>query len=150
MPMLNALSLPPRKTYTRSYSIQLMLMSSVPPLCRLLDQQDPLVMMRMNGDACALPLREHLPTFATHLPWWQKGFVHPTWTPKCVSPLLACRLIALNKNPGVRPIGIGDTARRIIAKAILNIARPDVRIFLDASSWVVGRFPGLRLQCMLY
>ena len=34
---------------------------------------------------------------------------------KSLSPLLACRLIALNKNPGVRPIGIGDTARRIIA-----------------------------------
>ena len=47
--------------------------------------------------------------------------------PKCVSPLLACRLIALDKNPGVRPIGIGDTARRIIAKAILFIARPDVQ-----------------------
>ena len=47
--------------------------------------------------------------------------------PKCVSPLLACRLIALNKNPGVRPIGIGDTARQIIAKAILFIARPDVQ-----------------------
>ena len=46
---------------------------------------------------------------------------------KCVSPLLACRLIALDKNPCVRPIGIGDTARRIIAKAILNIARPDVQ-----------------------
>ena len=28
-------------------------------------------------------------------------------------------LIALNKNLGTRPIGIGDTARRIIAKAIL-------------------------------
>ena len=47
--------------------------------------------------------------------------------PKCVSPLLACRLIALDKNPGVRPIGIGDTARRIIAKAILTLARPDVQ-----------------------
>lgn len=50
--------------------------------------------------------------------------------PKCISPLLACRLIALDKCPGVRPIGIGDTARRIIAKAILFIAKPDVQ---DAS-----------------
>ena len=50
--------------------------------------------------------------------------------PKCIAPLLACRLIALDKNPGVRPIGIGDTARRIIAKAVLIITRPDVQ---DAS-----------------
>ena len=37
--------------------------------------------------------------------------------PTLIAPLLSCRLIALNKNPGVRPIGISDTARRIIAKA---------------------------------
>ena len=47
--------------------------------------------------------------------------------PKCIAPLLACRIIALDKNPGVHPIGIGDTARRIIAKAVLHITRPDVQ-----------------------
>ena len=36
-----------------------------------------------------------------------------------LEPFLACRLVALNKRPGVRPIGISETARRIIAKAIL-------------------------------
>ena len=47
--------------------------------------------------------------------------------PKSISPLLACRLIALDKTPGVRPIGIGDTARRIIAKAVLSVVRTDVQ-----------------------
>ena len=40
---------------------------------------------------------------------------------------LACHLIALDKNPGVRLIGIGDTARRIIAKVILTITRQDIQ-----------------------
>ncbi len=44
-----------------------------------------------------------------------------------VRPLLASRLIALDKRPGVRPIGIGDTARRIIAKAVLTIVASDVQ-----------------------
>jgi len=39
--------------------------------------------------------------------------------PEALSPLLACRLIALDKCPGVRPIGICETPRRIITKAVL-------------------------------
>ena len=45
------------------------------------------------------------------------SFVDPT----LIQPLLACRLIALDKHPGVRPIGVGDAAHRIIAKAVLSI-----------------------------
>ena len=40
--------------------------------------------------------------------------------------LSACRLVALDKNPGVRPIGICETPRRIIAKAVLSVVRYDV------------------------
>ena len=50
--------------------------------------------------------------------------------PSSLSSFLACRLIALDKSPGVRPIGIGDTARRIIAKAVLFVTKPDIQ---DAS-----------------
>ena len=39
---------------------------------------------------------------------------------------IACRLIPLDKNPGVRPIGIGEVLRRIIGKAILSVIKPDV------------------------
>ena len=45
------------------------------------------------------------------------SFVDPT----LIQPLLACRLIALDKHPGVRPINVGDAAHRIIAKAVLSI-----------------------------
>lgn len=47
--------------------------------------------------------------------------------PEAVYPLLASRLIALDKCPGVRPIGIGDTTRRIIAKAVLSIVKGDIQ-----------------------
>ena len=39
----------------------------------------------------------------------------------------ACRLIALNKNPGCRPIGIGEVLRRIIGKAILEVIKEDIQ-----------------------
>ena len=33
--------------------------------------------------------------------------------PLGLTSFVACRLIALNKNPGVRPIGVGEVLRRI-------------------------------------
>ena len=47
--------------------------------------------------------------------------------PEGLAPLMACRLIALNKKPGVRPIGICEVARRIIAKSILTIIGGDIQ-----------------------
>ena len=44
--------------------------------------------------------------------------------PIALQPLLNSRLIALDKNPGVRPIG--ETSRRLIAKAILAVLRQDI------------------------
>ena len=47
--------------------------------------------------------------------------------PKALEPLVACCLIALDKCPGVRPIGIRETVRRIIRRTILNILKDDIR-----------------------
>ena len=41
-------------------------------------------------------------------------------------PLLACRLVALNKNPGVRPIGVCEVIRRIVAKVVVKVAGIDI------------------------
>ena len=46
--------------------------------------------------------------------------------PQGLSPLVACRLIPLDKCPGVRPIAIGEVSRRIIAKSIMRVVKSDV------------------------
>ena len=47
--------------------------------------------------------------------------------PEIIRPFIACRLIPLSKNPGVRPIGICDTLRRIMGKAILSVIGPEIQ-----------------------
>ena len=54
--------------------------------------------------------------------------------PEIVLPLVSCRLIALDKNPGVRPIGVGEVVRRIIAKAVLSIIGPDIQRVYNSGS----------------
>eukprot|EP00117_Sycon_ciliatum_P046195 scpid56052/ scgid0290/ len=52
----------------------------------------------------------------------------PTYVdPACLNAYVACRLIPLDKQPGVRPIGIGEVLRRIIGKAILAVIGGDVQ-----------------------
>ena len=46
--------------------------------------------------------------------------------PDGLQPILTSRLIAIDKLPGVHPIGVGEVTRRIIGKAILIIVGEDV------------------------
>ena len=40
---------------------------------------------------------------------------------------LACRLLPLDKNPGLRPIGVGEVLRRIAGKVIMNVIKGDIQ-----------------------
>ena len=44
-----------------------------------------------------------------------------------ISAFVASRLIPLDKSPGVRPIGIGDVARRIIGKSVLMVLKKEIQ-----------------------
>ena len=46
--------------------------------------------------------------------------------PTGLYPFLASRLIAIDKLPGVHPIGIGEVVRRIVGKAVLSVVRDDI------------------------
>jgi hypothetical protein len=43
----------------------------------------------------------------------------PPWA--AIRALMACRLVALDKSPGVRPVGIGEIYRRLMAKCLLKV-----------------------------
>ena len=63
--------------------------------------------------------------------------------PKGLKSYLACRLIALDKCPGVRPIGICETVRRIIAKAILSVTRADIQDAAGSRQLCAGQISGI-------
>ena len=46
--------------------------------------------------------------------------------PELKEPYNACRLLLLDKNPGVRPIGIGEVMRRIIGRAITKCLKNEL------------------------
>ena len=48
-------------------------------------------------------------------------------SPNIFAFFLSCRLIALDKCPRVRPIGVCEVARRIVAKAALSVIRDDLQ-----------------------
>ena len=63
--------------------------------------------------------------------------------PNALAPLLASRAIALDKNPGIRPIGIGDVFRRIITSAIMSIMKDEIRSTVGPLQTCAGHSGGI-------
>lgn len=63
--------------------------------------------------------------------------------PSDLSALLANRGIPLNKNPGLRPIGIGEIERRIMGKAIMEIVGKDVQAAAGSMQLCAGQSAGV-------
>ena len=47
--------------------------------------------------------------------------------PRCLEAFNASRVIPLDKNPGVRPIGVGEVLRRIVGKSISWVLKEDIQ-----------------------
>ena len=62
--------------------------------------------------------------------------------PESLVSFTACRLIAIDKNPGIRPIGIGEVSRRILSKAILSVIRNDIKEAAGSTQLCVGQISG--------
>ena len=69
--------------------------------------------------------------------------------PQVLRSFIACRLIPLSKNPGVRPIGICETLRRIIGKAIMKIVGPDIQSVVGTSQLCAGQKSGCEVAVHL-
>ena len=54
----------------------------------------------------------------------------------------ACRLIPLDKNPGVRPIGVGEVLQRIVGKAVMRIAGLNLQCAAGSSQLCAGQIGG--------
>ena len=74
--------------------------------------------------------------------------------PRGLSGFVACRLIALDKCPGVRPIGIGETVRRIIGKAIATTITEDIQEAAGPLQVCAGHISGceaaVHAMCQVY
>ena len=59
-----------------------------------------------------------------------------------ITSLMACRLIPLDKNPCLRPIGIDEVLRRIIGKAVNNVLGNDLKSVAGGLQLCVGQEGG--------
>ena len=62
--------------------------------------------------------------------------------PSGLTAFIASRMIPLDKQPGVRPIGISEIVRRIISKAILSVTKSDIQSAVAHFSFVLARTLG--------
>ena len=78
------------------------------------------ILCSKNFNAAGKDLREEIATFARNLST-------KTYEPDLLGAFVASRLIPLDKNPGIRPIGVGEVLRRIVGKMVSRRAANDIK-----------------------
>ena len=57
--------------------------------------------------------------------------------------LMSGRLITLDKQPGIRPVGEGETWRRLMAKCLLKVAGPETKAACGTTQLAGGLEAGI-------
>ena len=67
--------------------------------------------------------------------------------PASIATFTNCRRIPLDKNPGVRPIGIGEVLRRIVGKAVVTFLNPEILDSVGTLQLSAGQEGGCEAAC---
>ena len=59
---------------------------------------------------------------------------------------IACRLIPVDKRPGIRPIGVGEVLRRIAGKAVMILLKKDVLQAAESLQLCGGQVAGTEAE----
>ena len=98
--------------------------------------------MHKDGDVYVPHSKKTRPLSAT--PWLEsaKEYARHTLIQNVLQHLVACRLMALDKYSGVRPIGIGEVVQCIIGKAILTTIGEEIQEAAGALQICAGHQAG--------
>ena len=77
--------------------------------------------------------------FGDFVEWLGNG--RPPWVAYWA--LMSGRLIALVKQPGIEPVGVGETWRRMMAKCLLRVAGPEAKAACSTTQLAGGTEAGI-------
>ena len=101
------------------------------------------IIISRNFSTCSSEFRSEFATFIRQLCTEKVELTSKQGN--CTSSLeafLACRLIPLDKCPGLRPIGVGEVLRRIAGKVVMNVVKGDVQTAAGSLQVCAGQAGG--------
>ena len=113
---------------------------------RLMELQDPLGLMLMSGTECVLLLVMLLLVCVTHCLLLLAVCLLLQLTLAILIPFVACRLIPLDKRPGVRLIGIGMFLSELLPKPFFSLLVMMLYLLQVLYRLVLDMLLGQRLQ----
>ena len=93
------------------------------------------ILSSKNFKAEGKVLREDIAVFTRNL-------LKIAYHPSLLEGYTSCRLIPLDKNPGIRPVGVGEVLRRIVGKTIAGFFKEEIKEAADPLQVCAGHCAG--------